>query len=872
MTAPAVWVLVGALAIGCRLGLALVAGQGWSGSRPWLLATAAALLLGGAMVAGWPDRERGLRRRRLGGDRRRLALAALGLVLLGGIVAGGRAELLDRGPLAELAGVGGRAVVGGRIVLEPRRGAAGTWTVVRLDRVDEQRERARAFLPLPADPTTPPLGATVVMRATARPLGHEGFEAYLRSLGAGSAVAPIGPIEVVRPPGVLLRATDVVRARVRAAASAHLGADDAALLSGLVTGDTTGASQERSEAFRDAGLAHLVAVSGSNVALVLGAVLALSAAVRLGARGRAVAGLVAVTWFAVLTRGEPSVLRATSCAFLLLLARATGRGAATGHALGVAALLLLLVDPFLVGSLGFLLSIGATAGVLVVAPRVAARVPGPRPLALLVGAAIGAQVGVAPFLLADGLPLAAIPANLVAVPAAALASVIGTGVALVAQLSVPVAGAASLLAWPALVVVGTVAEVAAGGPRVDAATLLSPAALGLLIALLARRAAPRTALVVLVIAVVAVALPVVRGPAAVSQLTVTALDVGQGDAVLVEVPPGRGRPAGRLLVDGGPDPDAAVTALRRRRVSALDVVAVSHPHADHTDGLPAVLATLAVGALLVGPLPLQPDAPASIGATHDSAAARSVPVTAVSAGARFSLGGGEVVVLSPPAEGVADGDPNENSLVLRVEHPDGSALLTGDAEVIAQEQLLRDPTVLRADILKVPHHGGDTNADGFLAAVAPAVALVSVGTGNGYGHPAPESLRDLGAATVLRTDEGGDATVTPRARQPPTRQPVGGPAAAAPTTTPATLAPARPGRHRRRGTGRAAGTLRDHGLCPVPGRALRRPAGAAGAARRRPLPPAAPSRFRRRARRPRRPRPRPQGRGATRPPHGVALR
>ncbi len=793
MTAPAVWALVGALVLGCRLGLALAAAagsdaglpgsEGWSWSSPWLLAAAAAILAGGALAVGRPVRGGGRRSPAAGAadagheavdaagprrDRRRLALAVLGLVAVGSVVAGGRAMLLDRGPVAHLAAEGGHALLEGRIVLEPREGATGTWTLVRLHRVGEQRARARAFLPLPADGTVPPLGATVALRATARPLGHEGFEAYLRSLGAGSAVAPVGPVEVVRQPGALLRATDVVRGRLRAAASVRLPPDDAALLSGLVTGDTAGVSQERSEAFRDAGLSHLVAVSGSNVALVLGAVLALSAAVGLGARGGAVAGLTGVTWFAVLTRGEPSVLRATSCAFLVLLARATGRAGATGHALGVAALLLLLVDPLLVGSLGFLLSIGAAAGVLVVAPRVAARVPGPRPLALLVGAAVGAQVGVAPFLLREGLPWAAIPANLVAVPAAAVASVVGTGVALVAQLSVPVAGAGALLAWPALAVVGTVAEVAAGGPHLDAATLLSPAALGLLVAVLARRAAPRTALVALVVALVAVALPVVRGPTAVSTLTVTALDVGQGDAVLVEAPPGGGRPAGRLLVDGGPDPDAALDALRRRGVSALDAVAVSHPHADHTDGLPAVLAAVEVGALLVGPLPLRPDAPASIGATYARAQSARVPITAIAAGARFSLGGAEVAVLSPPAEGIADGDPNENSLVLRVEHTDGTALLTGDAEVLAQERLLRDPVALRADVLKVPHHGGDTNADGFLAAVAPAVALVSVGEDNGYGHPAPETLRDLGAATVLRTDEGGDGTAAPRARAPPT--------------------------------------------------------------------------------------------------------
>jgi len=789
-----VWVLVAALASGCRLGIAVadavssthaardaapaswgIAAWAQGGSWPggtWVLGALAALAVVGvvtvarrvpaaaAVVVVGPYGRRDAARGGLRG-RRRLAVTALGVLLLGGFVAGGRAAMLDRGPLAELAASGGARAVSGTVVLEPRSGETGTWTVLRLDRVGDRRCRARAFLRVPDGAVAPPLGATVAFRATARPLGRDDFDGYLRSLGAGSAVDAVGPIEVVGPPGALLRVTDAVRANVRAASSARLAPDDAALLSGLVTGDTTGASTERLQAFRDAGLSHLVAVSGSNVALVLGGVLALAAAARLGARGRAVAGLVAVTWFAVLTRGEPSVLRATVCAFVVLLARMTGRAGPPGHALGVAALVLLLADPFLVASLGFVLSVGATAGVLVVAPRVAARIPGPRPLALLVGASVGAQLGVAPFLLGEGLPVAALPANLVAVPAAAVASAIGAGVAVVAQVSVPLAGAGALLAWPALAAVGAIAELASGGPRLEAAALLSPVALGLAVAVVARRAMPRVALLALAVAVVAVALPVVRGPTPVTRFTVTALAVGQGDAVLVEVPAGRGRPAGRMLVDGGPDPQAAVAALRRRGVPTLDAVVVSHPHADHTDGLPAVLRSLEVGALLVGPLPLQADAPASVGALYAGAVSKGIGITAVSSGARFALGSADVTVLSPPPEGIAEGDPNENSLVLHVEHPEGSALLTGDAEVVAQERLLRDPAALRADVLKVPHHGGATNAERFLAAVAPRVALISVGADNDHGHPTPETLGSLRGATVLRTDEGGDATASP---------------------------------------------------------------------------------------------------------------
>lgn len=143
-----------------------------------------------------------------------------------------------------------------------------------------------------------------------------------------------------------------------------------------------------------------------------------------------------------------------------------------------------------------------------------------------------------------------------------------------------------------------------------------------------------------------------------------------------------------------------------------------------------------------------------------------MPVVVVADGHRAALGGAEVEVLGPPADGSLGDDANENSLVLRVAADGTVAVLTGDAEEEAQRRLLRHHRErLAADVVKVPHHGGATNASGFLAAVGARTALVSVGEGNDYGHPAPETLRDLGAATVLRTDRFGTVTA-PAGRRP----------------------------------------------------------------------------------------------------------
>jgi competence protein ComEC len=206
---------------------------------------------------------------------------------------------------------------------------------------------------------------------------------------------------------------------------------------------------------------------------------------------------------------------------------------------------------------------------------------------------------------------------------------------------------------------------------------------------------------VVVAIVVLAALPKLRPSGVPAALTMTALDVGQGDALLVEAPPDV-----RMLVDGGPEPDSALRHLRARGIRRLDAIALSHPHADHSTGLPAVLAAMPVGALIVGPDPpeqLDDPAPSAL-ATYRAAEARRVPILAVAAGQRFTLGEAAVEVLSPPADGSLGNEPNDASLVLRISGSGGSLLLTGDAEVAAQTLLLARPDRLRATVLKVPHH------------------------------------------------------------------------------------------------------------------------------------------------------------------------
>ncbi len=784
-------------------------------------------------------------------SRWRLAVLVVGFVLLGSGTAGARFTLLERGPLHALAEQGGVAAVRGRVVSEARETRFGAWLLVRVSAVDGRPAASRALLRVDPE-SAPPLGAVVAAHVTARPLDRDGFDAYLRRLSAGTAMTATGPVRVVGAPPAALLGTTAVRERTRTAFRRRLPIEHAALLTGLVTGDVRGLPEEVAERLTAAGLSHLVAVSGSNVALVLAGAVAMAALCRLGARGRRRVCAGAVLWFVVLVRAEPSVLRAALMAAVVLAAQATGRGADVRHTLGVVAVLLLLVDPLLAGHLGFALSVLATAGVLVVTPAVAARVPGPRPLGLLVGASVGAQVGVAPVLFAveGAVPLAALPANLVAVPAAAVASAVGVAAALVAQLSEPAGALLARLATPALAVILGAGRQFADGPRLHPGDLARTGAVLLAVAVLGvlgRRGSARTGAAVpggrrsrrvaagALAAVVVVALvPRWRGLPPVAVLTLTALDVGQGDALLVEAPgPDPSNPA-RMLVDGGPGPALALRLLRDRGLRRLDAVVISHPHADHTEGLPAVLDGLRVGALVVPPLVAEaaPDLTPSALTTLAVARRHGVPVVAAAAGSAFALGRAQVQVLSPPPHGSLGDEPNDNSLVLRVSDRGGSLLLAGDAEAAAQRRLLRRPDLLRATVLKVPHHGGDTNEPGFLDAVGAGVAVMSLGRGNDYGHPHPAVLADIAPVPLRRTDRDGTVRV-----------PAGAPAA---DYTARDARPALPG--------------------PPAGGAR----GAASAPRSRPRPRRAAGGWDARRRRP--PRRRPHRQRPSRPAHRVAVR
>ncbi|RBY85053.1 ComEC/Rec2 family competence protein [Blastococcus sp. TF02A-30] len=578
-----------------------------------------------------------------------------------------------------------------------------------------------------------------------------------------------GPPELVGGPGAWQRVAADLRTALAASASRTMAPRPAGLLPGLVVGDTSGLDPALETDFERAGLAHLTAVSGANVAIVLAAVVWPLRRRAVDRRVQAVVALLGLGAFVGLAGPEPSVLRAAAMGAVTLLALATGRVRAAVPALAAAVVVLLLVEPRLAREPGFALSVVATAAIVLLAPgwSRSLRLRGwPTPVADAIAVSAAAGMATAPLVaaLSGTVSLVALPANLLAAPAVPPATVLGLlGTAVVAVL--PPLGDALVRAagWPTRWLV-LVAERAAGLPDATAAWPAGVRGAAVLTVLLLgagwalwRYRRLRVLAVAVLAGVVLVGWPVrqgVRGWPPPSTLLV-ACDVGQGDALVLPTAAGEA-----VLVDAGPDVAAVDRCLDRLGVDRLPLVLLSHLDADHVAGLAGALAGRDVGTVATGTLSPADDRASELVATlRGTGARREVLVP----GDRRQVGGVGLEVLAPaPERATAGAEPNDLSLVVRATMSGVRVLLTGDLGAEAEARLERSDLDLSADVLKVPHHGSADFDAGFLAATGARVALVSVGADNTYGHPAPSLLAALtrDGVRVHRTDREGDVAVS----------------------------------------------------------------------------------------------------------------
>ena len=728
------------------------------------------LLLGAGLVAAMVAVGLLLSRR---GGRVLVAAAACGCAAAAAVVTALQTGARTSGPLAELAAREAAVRVEAVLVDDPRRaltpaGPGREPLVVARVRVERVTAAGRSLaLRAPAVVLSSEPGWLELL-----PSQRVAVEGRLRPAERGDDVAAVvsgrGPPVVLSGPSAVHRVAGHLRAGLRTAVE-PLPEAEQGLLPGLVVGDVSRLEAQVREDFRVVGLTHLTAVSGTNVAIVTGAVLLLSRRLRVGLRASPVLAGLALVGFVVLARPSPSVLRAAVMGVVGLVALSSGTRKAAMPALATAVLVLVLVDPDLAATPGFALSVLATGGLLVLAPSWTAALSRRLPtwLAAAVAVPAAAQVACGPVVVAISaqLGLLSVPANLLAVPAVAPATVAGVGAALLAPVWLPAAQAVAWLgwlptAWLVLVARSGAAVPGAALPWPDGApgALLLGAltALGWL-ALVRRRWRRGLVAAVAGVAVTTGGLSVARPSWPPPGWFLVVCDVGQGDAVVLDA--GRGS---AVVVDAGPDPAAVDGCLDRLGVDRVPIVLLTHLHADHVDGLPGVLDGREVGLVQTGPL----DEPGEQGdGVRAQAAAAGVPVRRPALGEQRTAGSVRWTVLAPARRFAGtSSDPNNSSLVLRVESGGRVVLLTGDVEPEAQRDLLRLGHDLRADVLKVPHHGSRHQEPAFLAAVDPAVVVTSVGADNTYGHPSVPLLDGLVAAGAqsFRTDLDGDVALATR--------------------------------------------------------------------------------------------------------------
>lgn len=803
-------------------------------SRPALLLSLA--LAAGILAAEWlrphpvlcllvlvpllsPPRHRG----------RSLALILVGVSLFGALRYA-YVQTAGRGSLAAWAEQ--RVHVVGTVVGEPEvRQFGGVTYIVAVESADGEPTHGRVQMTQPTGPV-PAYGERVAFDARLeRPIGPRrpgGFDqaAYLARqsvylVGETRGVERLGPGRL----DPLRRAAVAARLRLEEVLHQALPQREAALLAGLLFGSRSELPDDIKDAFRAAGVFHLLAVSGGNVAMLVVPLVGLLRRTGLGKKAASGAVIPVVLFFIFLTGASPSVLRAGLMAMLVLAGDMLGRERDALNTLGAAATLLLITSPGLLFDLGFQLSLGATIGILLFAmplqgwllPRMGRLLPERLAGLLAPGLAVtfAAQALVEPLSLhsfgtlsliaplANLLVLALVellvPVGLVMVllglflePAVWLLGLVGRwalpgliygvkslGTLPLAYMQVGQLPLAGMLLWYGALLVATVPPVrrrvgALCRELWETAVMVQASrhtvGAGVEVLGAGRRVVGLAVLLALTVSAALSWRYALAGPP--DQLTVDFIDVGQGDATLIRTPGGRA-----VLVDAGvayaadpqsgrPGYDAGETVilplLKRSGVKQLDMVILTHPDQDHVGGGAAVLRAMPVERLLVS----RTDAaePGQV-AAQAAARERGVGVSEAVEGGSIDLGSGVWLdVLGPPADPFAGtrSDDNANCIALRLRYRKVAVMLSCDLEAVAEERLIARGHDLRADVLKVSHHGSRFSSTApFLEAVGARHAVISAGSGNPYGHPHPTVIERLAAAGMeaWRTDRHGTVTL-----------------------------------------------------------------------------------------------------------------
>ena len=545
-----------------------------------------------------------------------------------------------------------------------------------------------------------------------------------KELRVAALVIASQTIREISPPSRWAKALASIRTGLRDASG---GGDSGALIPGMVLGDTGKQSADFKNDMRRAGLTHLVAVSGANFAIVSAFVLWCMQFIFRRIPTRLVATAISLAGFIALVRPSPSVLRAAAMAAVALIAASTRQRGDALPALGFAIAAVIAIDPWQARDPGFALSVLATAGLLLISPIITGSLSKhlPEKVAGAIAPPIAAMALCLPIIVALSgyISPISIIANIVAAPFVAPITVVGFVAALISPLSLTLAEALLLFIKPFAMVITSIARWAAHFPVLSLRTGLIGFIAALLMSLAILLFRRKGAMVIALLC--ALLLWVARFPTIDWQIY--QCDVGQGDALIINLHHHRA-----IVIDVGPDPILIDRCLRTLHVETIALLILTHPHADHIGGLR--------------------------GATKG----RNVEVEwfgNIAAGSKAEIGEYSISVLWPLTRGAVDENPNNVSIAAVVKSSDLTLFASGDIEPEVQERLRGK--VGRVDIYKVAHHGSRYQDELFMGELSPQLALISVGEGNSYGHPAESTIAALErlGARVLRTDRDGAIAV-----------------------------------------------------------------------------------------------------------------
>mgnify|MGYP002654556641 FL=1 len=602
-------------------------------------------------------------------------------------------------------------------------------------------------------------GNLIELEASFEEAGRNARDAFL--------LKPKGDIAIVSEPLGQLAFFNDLRANYVALLSG-VTPDSKVLVAGLAMGEVADLSEELEEQMRSVSLTHLVAVSGANCAIVVGMVYLICVRLRLGRTGRTVVSLASLLGYVMLVGPDPSVLRAAVMTASVIVMVALGRRTWALNALAIAAIVLLIADPWLAVEYGFGLSVLATSGILLLAPAMTEKLSSkmPLPLALGLSVTMSAQLLCLPLLLQlqPGLPTYSVAANLLAGPMVAPVTVLGILAVVLTPLAPWLVGPITWLASLGTFLIETVAIFFAELPIVYfpwvtgfSATLLS----GLLILmvsawlrsnLLRLRQASVAGLVVVAVATLSVpaASEILPGGWPLEDWEVVACDVGQGDALVI-------RSLGRVaVIDVGKDEELIDICLSELGVRTIDLLVLTHFDFDHVGGLTGALSGRSVSHAIVSGFP--DDRPATK-SSLDQLKEIGTQVIIAEPTITGSLGEFSWRVLAPTKTAAEAKDSNDASVTMVFRSSRLDLVLLGDLGAEGQDRVSKSVMqVIRGSanplLLKVSHHGSNDQSASFHEQLKPDLALISVGSENGYGHPGKQAIQILGSvgAQVLRTD------------------------------------------------------------------------------------------------------------------------